>query len=300
VALSGEPPPEIAEELRDVAEQIRLQRHLDTRGMVLHPNQMQIALTGNAIGFGVAESGAFLQRIGDLERLIFRTAERKARKPFRERGRRSGHIAREVELFVVAPRAGSFTISLQLGTQQQLGLDGFGFAESVIGEFLDCMEAFQAKDVKTLSERIPDSAYLVNFVNLARNIAPDGEAVSGVAFSSGDHVRKREVLLTITRDAALHTPVVPASDQSSEQVVVQGILRYADAIQESENEIGLVDSHRRRHRVLVPPGLMDDIVRPLWDSEVTVVGVKKGNAIYLSEIKPLLALPPPEDEKTDV
>ena len=46
-------------------------------------------------------------------------------------------------------------------------------------------------------------------------------------------------------------------------------------MKENENEIGLVDAKSHRYRILVPPGLMDDIVIPLWDCEVYVLGSKK-------------------------
>ncbi len=297
IALTGNPPNEIAEELRDINEQVGLQRHLDTRGIVLHPNQVQVALVGNAVGFGVAESGVFLERVRGLESLIFRTAERRAKRPFRERGRRAGQLAREVELFVVAPRPGSFTVSLQLGRHAQLGLEGFGFAEEVIQEFLDCMQLFQVGDKKKLEEQIADEAYLANFVALARNISPDGDSIRSVAFSAGGRFRGREVLLTRPRHEAIAVPPSVRLVPPVENVAIQGVLKFADAMKENENEIGLVDATSHRYRVFVPPGLMDDIVRPLWDCEVYVLGSKRGNAIYLTEIQPVPALPPPSEGK---
>lgn len=295
IALAGDPPPEIAEELRDITEQIGLQRHLDTRGIVLHPNEMQVALTGNAIGFGVAESGVFLERVRDLQSLVFRTAERKANRPFRERGRVRTQINKEVELYVAAPRAGSFTVSLQLGRQEQMGLEGFGFAEGVIRELLDCIHLFQLGDVNALARQIADDAYLLNFVGLARNIAPDGDAVKAVAFTAGGQLRKREVLLTRPRDRTVKI-VRSIVAEPTTKVSVQGVLKFADATKETENEIGLIDANSRRHRIVVPAGMMDDIVRPLWDVEVEVEGEKKGPFVYLTDIRPISGLPAPKDE----
>ena len=139
---------------------------------------------------------------------------------------------------------------------------------------------------------------MVNFVSLARNISPDGDAVRSVAFSAGGSVRRREVLLTRPRHQAI--AVRGRTELPAENVTIQGVLKFADAMKEDQNEIGLVDAALHQHRVLVPPGLMDDIVRPLWDSEVEVFGSKKGNAIYLMEIRSVLALPPPaKDEDSD-
>jgi hypothetical protein len=35
----------------------------------------------------------------------------------------------------------------------------------------------------------------------------------------------------------------------------------------------------------VPDGMMSDIVKPLWEEEVTVIGVQKGKKIHLMQIR---------------
>jgi hypothetical protein len=46
----------------------------------------------------------------------------------------------------------------------------------------------------------------------------------------------------------------------------------------------LVDQNGLRHSIVVPPGMMDDIVRPLWDSRVMVTGQQHGRQILLTDI----------------
>src|SRR6266487_2589346 len=84
IALSGNPPEEIADELRDLLEQVYFHRHLGTRGVVLQPDEFQMSLTGGLVGFGITESNEFIRRVKDLETLIYRTAERKLGRPYRE------------------------------------------------------------------------------------------------------------------------------------------------------------------------------------------------------------------------
>lgn len=55
-ALSHKPPTEIADELRDLFEQINFRRHLLRRGIVLDENDMQISLAGRETGFGIISS----------------------------------------------------------------------------------------------------------------------------------------------------------------------------------------------------------------------------------------------------
>ncbi len=88
-ALAGDPPTEIEEELQDLLEQVNFRRHLDLRGIKLSEEEIQMSITGNAVGFGIAPTEVFLHRVRSTENLLFRTAERKLNRPYRERGRRS-------------------------------------------------------------------------------------------------------------------------------------------------------------------------------------------------------------------
>jgi hypothetical protein len=49
----------------------------------------------------------------------------------------------------------------------------------------------------------------------------------------------------------------------------------------------IVGADNARHRVVVPPGMMSDIVKPLWETQVIVKGLRKGKTISLQEIRPL-------------
>ena len=51
-------------------------------------------------------------------------------------------------------------------------------------------------------------------------------------------------------------------------------------------KIHVVDAEGTSHRVIVPPGMMTDIVKPLWESEVEIMGTRKRSAIHLTSIRP--------------
>ncbi len=53
-----------------------------------------------------------------------------------------------------------------------------------------------------------------------------------------------------------------------------------------KDEIRLVDERGKAHVIEVPPGMMSDIVKPLWDEQVIVTGTKKGRKIILLDIRP--------------
>ena len=73
MGLAGNPPEEIAEEIRDLLEQTHFRRHLETRGIVLEPNEVQMSIAGSAVGYGIASSNEFLVRVQNFEKLVLRT-----------------------------------------------------------------------------------------------------------------------------------------------------------------------------------------------------------------------------------
>lgn len=282
--LAGDPPPEIAGELRDLLEQVNFQRHLEVRGVVLEAGEFQMSITGNAVGLGLADSEVFISRVQDLEKLLYRTAERQTNRPFRDRGRRDKALAKEVGVYISAPRAASFAVTFRIGYAKQMRLPGMDLAGSVIAELLDCIEVLGSGVPEEMERRIPNPAYRRNFLALARRIAPDGDAVRAVGFTAAIGATERRVLLTRT-PTELPTPeLLEEGAETGRRVEIQGTLKFADSTKPDRDEIRIVDPDGRKHRIIVPEGMMDDIVRPLWDFEVTVVGILQRDLIFLMDI----------------
>ena len=282
LALSGQPPVEIAEELRDLFEQVNFERHLALRGITLANGEMQLSIAGKAVGFGFASSEAIIGRVEDMRRLIHRTAARKLQQPFSERV--PERIKREYDLFVSMPRAASFALTLRLGWQ--MDLPGMSIRQQIVEEIITCFNLINAKQEEEVKEIIEDPSYYRNFVGLAKRIAPDGRDVNlvGITSTMGNHERRAE--FRRTQDNI----VPPGSNPTNKSVptgstqVVRGQLRMADAML-STQRIKLVEPNGTKHNIIVPEGLMNDIVRPLWDEVVEVEGVQKGKSLVLNWIR---------------
>jgi len=285
-ALSGDPPPEIAEELRNILETVYFQRHLEVRGVILEPHEFQVSIAGSAIGFGVAESDTFIGRIQDVRKLIYRTAERKANRPFRERGRPGGDIEKQFSTWLSVPRASSFAVTFRVGYSVQMHLPGLDLdpAESVISELLDGLDVVGGGDPNAIEKLIPDAAYRRNFIALARRLAPDGEEVTTVGFTAMMGGSERRVSLTRTPNEMVLPSSTERDRESDVSVTVEGMLKFANSMNAGRNEIKLVETTGKKHNIIVPEGYMDDIVRPLWDCNVRVDGVRKGSSILLRNV----------------
>src|ERR1035437_10027871 len=198
-ALAGNPPPEIAEELRDLLEDVYFQRHLEVKGVSLSPGDVQMTLEGAAVGFGIARSDIFVQRLKDLETLLYRTAERILGQEFRESGRRKKSLSESFELYLSVPRAASFAVTLRLGQSSQLNLPGVDFTTNTMKVLLDDLALVNEGNLEALKNSIPDESYRVNFMGLAERLAPDGKEIRTVGFTTAPDQVKRVVALVVTK-----------------------------------------------------------------------------------------------------
>ena len=288
-ALSEHPPDEIAEELRDLVEQIHFQRHLALRGIELGLDEVQMSLSGSCVGFGMVASDELVSRIGDASKLIGRIVERQRNLPFADRGLRQT-TNESFPVLVSAPRAASFAVTLKVGRpmgQLQLPTE----AQVVVDEFLDLMDLVGTSDMRALEERIPETPYLRNFLGIARKIAPDGERVRQVGFTVERRDGARQVSVTKPASEIPLPPVAESAaidEASGTQVTIRGMLRFADATDGQTNEIKIIEDDGGRRTVQVPEGMMNDIVRPMWDARVVIYGLKRGRGrgrITLQDIK---------------
>lgn len=279
IALSGNPPHHLAEELKDLLDQLHFERHLELRGIRLAANEFQFAIAGDAIGKGIAPSEEFVGRVRATEKIVFRTMERKSELAFRDAGRVSKDIAGRYELFLSVPRAASFAVTFRVGLPaDQSYLPGIDLAPELtpsilIDNVFECLQSFNEGDFDRLKRLIPQQAYYRNFVGLARQLAPDGDRVKMVGFTA--HRGNSPTRVALDRRRA----DVP-SDQSVEagtRVEVRGRLLFADSAGKS-NRIKIIDDDGARHSFRVPEGLMADIVKPLWEDRVVVYGINSGKS----------------------
>lgn len=285
LALTGSPPTELEHELRELLEEIAFQRDLAARGIHLAPNELQLSMTGRAVGPGVVESRCLVGRVADTEKLIFRTRERLRKEPFSPTLPSPKSRHESFPLYVRA-KAGSFTVDFRIGGREQLSKPGahqlrmpdLDFSGEIIGEFMKCFSLFTELRLDELRDRIADESYTNSFFGLAKRIAPDGQDIRLVSFGAVCRGERQRVVLNTPR-SKLPSRLSRRTEKGEVTVSIHGMLRFADALAEQRGEIRLVDSGGQSHRIEVPAGMMDDIVKPLWSSEVVVTGTRKKNGI---------------------
>lgn len=289
-ALARDPPSMIAEQLRELIQRANFDRHLALNGVSLGQDELQLSLSGDAVGLGIASLEEYVLRVEGTSQLIQRFLERKSGRAFRERGQLPNSSVEEYHPFVSTSRAASFAVTLRIGKPtEQYAFQGISDTAEVIDEVVECIHLLNQSDDNSIQEMIPDSAYLRNFYGIARKIAPDGKRIQQVGFTSFRLGRERSVGLTRrASDIDFSEYLEESSNHSVESVEVEGRLCYADARKINSNIVRVIDDNRKAHDVRIPEGMMNDIVRPLWDCIVIVKGTKRiengKDVIHMSEI----------------
>ncbi len=277
--LSGYPPSQVEQELKDLYEQINFERHLQVRGVTLENEDFQLCMEGAGVGYGTILYNEFVKRIQTTRTLIDRTIQRMMQAPYK----RSGRVAKTYRPFVPAlsaARPSSFAITIKLAVAKNEQIPMFITAAQIIDEIITGIELINNADQKGLRERIQPDSYYRNFVALTRDMAPDGERITLVGFTS----LRKAVGLTKQRGQIEIPSDAEEADAKRTPIQVEGILDYASG-RKQQGAIGLTTEAGREYTILVQEGL-DDLVVKYWKQYVTVTGLYDQTRIYLTDIQP--------------
>ena len=287
LALSRNLPEEIAEEMRDLLENIHFSRHLKLNGITLSDNEVQIVVAGNGVAHGMAREDDINDRIGTFVQLALRTAERSKGRKFRAKGKPSKDIRDVCTPYLSVSRAASFAVTMRIGEKAENSLESFqSGANALIEDIATNLTLANDGDIKSLKERIKDQSYLENFVNLAKEFAPDGNRVNlvGITFNKDGKeipvelktpkVKYREVVSVVSNGDGNNS--TSSSSNNTIKEVLIGTLYAAD----SKSDDVKIQVNGHKITIKVPKGLAE-IVRKYFDMEVSaLVSHNKANDTY--------------------
>lgn len=287
LALYGEPPHEIAEELRNLLEELYFQRHLKLQGIQLNSTEIQLVIAGRGIGYGMAKTDLVFDKLSTFEKLTLRTAERKLGKPFRPKGDVPKVIKMNFQNYISVPRAASFAFTIRLGApSEQLKFEGFENSVEIIEDVVENINLLNQGDIEQLKTRITDETYLKNFISLSKELAPDGEEVNLVGLTIVKNNEAKDVQFTRLRSdiSISQFEIKEEADENNQNIELIGRLSAAD---DDKSNIRLNVENDGKYLITVPDGL-SDIVKKYWGEQVKIKGTKvKPRVIKLSEIDPL-------------
>jgi hypothetical protein len=288
IALSGEPPFEIAEELRNLLEEVNFHRHLYLQGIVLNSSELQLVLAGNAVSYGMAKSDQVFERINSLEKLTYRTAERIAGFPFRKSGNSTKLIKMNFEPYLSLPRAGSLAFTIRIGTStDQKSLPGLEAADNIIDDIFDNIQLINLGEFIELKNKIKDNNYFDNFLGYSKILAPDGNDINLVGLTTIRNGEQKNIEFTKNKKEIIEVTSkeknkLPIDDNENEIVEFEGKLTLAD---DDNNKIKLTINDKTKHTIKVSDGL-SEIVKKYFGENVIIKGKPINNNIELIDIDP--------------
>jgi len=275
LALSRNLPEEIAEEMRDLLENIHFARHLRLNGITLSDNEVQIVVAGRGVAHGMAREDDVNERISTFKQLAVRTAERSKGRKFRTSGQPAKDIRDMCTSYLSTSRAASFAVTMRIGEKPEDTLGQFqGGANALIEDIATNLSLANNGEVEELKKRIKEQTYLENFVSLAKEFAPDGERVNlvGLTFRKDGNdvpvqlttpkVKYREVVSTISSEVTEEKK----KEEHIEKETLIGTLYHAD----SKSDFVRIQIGGRTIKISVPEGLAE-IVRKYFDTEVALL-----------------------------
>jgi hypothetical protein len=197
----------------------------------------------------------------------------------------AGKIARQYKPFtaaIEAPSPGSFVITLKLIRTEGLDQQNFFIPEAgnLIDEVITGIQLVNESNQIALRERIPDTRYYNNFVSLAKDMAPDGDRIKFVKFSSS---RQTAALTSARKDIAIEQePSSGAVRPEGKTIQIQGILDFATS--RKTEMIGLTTEDGTEYQIIAEEG-MEDVVHNYYKEMVIVTGRWVGRKILLSDVQ---------------
>lgn len=276
--LSGNPPDEIAEELREVYENANFQRHLELRGSVLDDEQFQITVAGNAVGHGFIDESVWTSRLDAMGKILARTIQRKNNCTFDDKS-----LVKDYRIAYGVPEAACYAMPFRLIRPNDTLFRKFATAKDIVTEVFECLDLFETKGEEGVHEHIVDEKFSNHFIALARAIGPDGKDVKQVGLINPAIRSEPVALRTVRKRRKSPTKKVEIEPVTQE---FRGILSFADKTRDDQKDsVKIRDPEGNLHQFVVPEELIDDIVKPLWGQSVVVWASIKKNKMTLLEIE---------------
>ena len=278
MALAGDPPGNLVSELKDVADQARLYTDPSRDGNELREDEINVAISGEVVKPGLAPWSDFVPRLNGVRRLLGRIWDFVDE---HEHSDMSGARPDGASIMIGTLEPGSIAVKMRIGEPGQERLPNIGGSGEVIKKTLQTIKAVNDYKESDLTSLIPDEAYRGTFVNLVREIAPDGRRVSQVRFAGV--VDGKEIQVPLRRTKASFN-VRTGTTRETQHKTITGRLQRADGFRKRGDQITVVDTNGDDHQVELPPGKINGIVDQWWDKWVEAKCIQEGETLTLESI----------------
>lgn len=281
--LLGYPPFEIAEELRNLFDQINFERHLNLKGIKLTDNEFLFSIAGGSeVGHGYIRSEEFIKRIDIISDITIKEVERRIKKTAKNKKKPNRKVVQIYKPYLQTLRAGSFQVIVQIGESQDNSLfPGYDtVVESIIEHILGSIELVNNNSIGKLREKFEndEEKYFDHLLTSIKNLAPDGEKVKMIGLRGSEEQDPKIVKFIRPHKEIKLEAFDPQKQEELEEerkkkegksVTLSGVLDFARS---KKNEIAITDMQNKEHRIRVSEGQLAAIVKSNYEDEVKITG----------------------------
>lgn len=266
--LSGFPSPRTKVDLQRLLDDIHCRVEFASAVKSYEEGTIYTKVNGRSIGHGKIPLHLFAKYSDCVSGLILRIQDRLFHKSYESRNSRSKEYVDNLLIpNIVALGSGSFKFHIQMmPASNQLSIVHNGVTPAkIVNEFMENLSLFNDEKFDELHTTIGDEAYYTNFISLIKQIAPDGESVRTLSFSSKDKVivfnkTSSDIKkLKVEMIGSQYVSVIPLISD------VEGVLNAADM---DKMKAVLKLSNRNKITLKVKNGL-EDIARKYFGLHVT-------------------------------
>jgi hypothetical protein len=186
--------PELEGRLRDIITASWQESEPSDEARYLSPCELH--MDGGEVQFGLAPTDEVSKRQSGIQSLLWRAAEWLLKLPHRQRGLPSPEIRKRIQLYQAVPGYGSYRLAFRVSApaKQENLFDAEEFnlvgGDSLVYKTVELVDRVSSASADELGRFVEDPTYRVSFLQIMRDLAPDGSRVAQVSFGGGRAVWK--------------------------------------------------------------------------------------------------------------
>lgn len=299
LGLAGNPYPADRTELLRILDIATYQERLEVNKLRMSDDELRLSVYGADTIDGFSLSTRVLQPARTTSQLLRRLLESEGKLPFHDVRRPDSTFHRNHPILTSGVDSSAAVVRFKVVGSTQGELFDPIDPDAVVRKAVDLIRVAQEDGVKGVRRQIKEAPYARSVTGLVRRLAPRRPSSSidrattisiGRSSSASSPTLKRPddvdaVVITGISSEKIVSGSAPLFDLSqqatSRQAVLRGKLVGADAESMQANEIVLVSQVGERHKVIVPKGMMNDVVRPYFNKTIRAEVSQRGSVFRL-------------------
>lgn len=279
------------DQLQTILQRIWHEEALLATGVTFSKGEVYFAVKGGQIVRGGAPLDLIVQKVDDVEKIIYRTIEMLLNEPFRTRGSPASQIQEQFRpwLFNAPPSSYQFAILVERPKQMTMFPNASPSVDEITRQFLEIVRASIDDPEKRLTELVPNKDYRQTFLKLTRNLAPTGKTIGQLEIRGPGEDYGRPIILTPPARDSINQ--VLRLERDNEQgrppetiLQLRGVLR---GVQLDKDWIEITDSATKQTiHIKGVSDVVDDLIGPMVNHRVIVDVVRQGNGHKYRDIQP--------------